>query len=144
MMASIRRIIWLTEQITLLKQQVAALEMERERILQAASAEAADLLSGPQAERVSDDPVSANEVVSAIEQVGEVDASELARLLSITYDGARLRLARYAKRGLVVRVSKGKYRVSQARQMRFHVNGALRIDQEEEEEKGEPPSGARD
>lgn len=43
---------------------------------------------------------------------GDVDAKGLAAKLSISFDAARLRLARAAKRGLVVRVKLGKYRAT--------------------------------
>jgi hypothetical protein len=142
--ATVRRIIQLTEQIESLKHQVHLLELERERLIEKASSEAGGA-------HFSDYPtsfpvhigtdLSINEVLDIIVQAGEVDASHLAELTSLSYDGARLRLARYAKRGLLMRVSKGKYRVTAARQLHLATNGISHFDHEADE-KSEPPSGA--
>jgi hypothetical protein len=101
------------------------MELERDRLIEQASAEASTPASTPsvEGERVEGD-VSINELVEVVRDAGEIDALRLTQLLPLSYDGARLRLARYAKRGLLVRVSKGKYRVSQ---LRLPTNRATHI-----------------
>jgi hypothetical protein len=56
---------------------------------------------------------------------GEVTADMLSEKLRISFDAARLRLARAARKGLVMRVSLGKYRASN-RGEPAHTNGIMR------------------
>jgi ribosome-associated translation inhibitor RaiA len=53
---------------------------------------------------------------------GEVTAEMLSNKMSISFDAARLRLARAARKGLVMRVSLGKYRASDQDEP-AHTNG---------------------
>jgi hypothetical protein len=61
----------------------------------------------------------AADTVAAME--GEVNAEMLAERMKISFDAARLRLARAARKGLLVRVSLGKYRAPN--RIEAHGNG---------------------
>jgi hypothetical protein len=138
---TVRDIIRLTEQIESLRNQIRFLELERERLIEAASAEAntpsLPFSNNHDAEVAAPlGDVSVSELLQAVSNAEEIDATGLTELLPLSYDGARLRLARYAKRGLLMRVSRGRYRIAQ----RPLTNGAIHF--EHEEDKSEPPNGA--
>jgi hypothetical protein len=131
----LRRIERLTEAIQSGKRRVSALESERAKVreeIELAYAEAADAArpasvtelanqldmqlhlseQNPKPRRIAR-PKIPKSLIEAAEHVatleGPVDAKRLADAMGITFDGARLRLARAAKHGLVRRVKTGEY-----------------------------------
>jgi hypothetical protein len=59
------------------------------------------------------DALSLRQAADAVAQMGgEVDALSLSKKIGISFDAARLRLARATKQGLLVRVKLGKYRAA--------------------------------
>ena len=134
----LRRLERLTEAIQSGKRRVSALESERAKLreeIELAYAEAADAArpaSVTEVEELLDRQLHFSEqtprprlvarskipksLIEAADHVaaleGPVDAKRLADAMGITFDGARLRLARAAKRGLVRRVKTGEYEAS--------------------------------
>ena len=126
-MNPVRKVIKLTEEIESLRRRMQYLEWEREKLCRLLAKsplsstgksdgieEPAENLKGMFSKMSSEfgdaDSTSADIILDVIKEAGEVDAKQLSELAGITFDGARLRLARYSKKGLLARISRGKYK----------------------------------